>query len=55
MSNGKGVAAPCARPIVMLKVTKVAPIRMLALVSAIAESWSCASWAVRIMCTALTL
>ena len=39
MSSGSGAVASCALPMVMVKMTKVAPIRMLALVSAIAESW----------------
>ncbi len=46
--------SPRAWPMVMVKMTKVAPISMLALLSAIAESWSWASWAVRIRCAALT-
>ena len=53
ISSGSGAAPPRAWPIVIVKMTKVAPIRMLALVSAMAESWSWASWVVRIRCTAL--
>ena len=54
ISSGSGALPPCARPIVIVKITKVAPIRMLALVSAIAESCSWASCAVRIRCTAFS-
>ena len=54
ISSGSG-APPSARawPMVMVKMTKVAPIRMLALLSAMAESCSWASWVVRIRCAAL--
>jgi len=37
--SGKGAPAPRAWPTVMVKMTKLAPIRMLAFWSAIAESW----------------
>ena len=52
-SSGSGAVEPRALPIDMVKITKVAPIMMLAFWSAIAESWSWASWMVRIRCTAL--
>ena len=53
MSSGKGASPPRDWPMVMVKMTKVAPIRMLAFWSAMAESWTWLSWTVRTRCAAL--
>src|SRR6185503_19419298 len=53
MRRGKGGVCPCDWLTVIVKMTKVAPIRMLAFWSAIAESWTLIACAVRITLAAL--
>src|SRR3954447_10502599 len=52
MSKGSGALPPWAWPMVMVKMTKVAPIRMLAFWSAMAESWTWLCCTVRTRCAA---